>query len=230
MLFSGVRKSFLPTHRRSVRIVSRAAIATKRILDLLGAAFGLVLLSPVLIAVGLAVRLSMGKPILFRQRRPGYEETPYEVMKFRTMTDARGSDGALIPDSERLTGLGRFLRRTSLDELPQLLNVLRGDMSLVGPRPWLMRYVPFLTPRERTRFLVRPGITGLAQVAGRNQLSWDERLELDVQYVEHWSLWQDFKILGRTVVILFSARGVEIDPESESYLDEERSKRMQAPL
>lgn len=145
------------------------------------------------------------------------------MYKFRTMTDAMDNSGNLLPDSQRLTRVGRFLRSTSLDELPELFNVLKGDMSLVGPRPLLMRYMPYFTSRERLRFSVRPGITGLAQVSGRNTLPWDDRLELDVQYVEKWSLKLDWHILWLTLRHVLQKRGVEVDPRSVMLdLDEER--------
>jgi len=180
----------------------------KRTIDVVGAAVGLVVLSPLLLAIALAVRLVHGSPVLFRQRRPGRLGVPFELCKFRTMTDRRGTDGALLPDAERLTRLGRFLRRTSLDELPELLNVLRGDMSLVGPRPLLMEYLPRYSAAQARRHEVRPGITGWAQVNGRNVQTWAERFELDVWYVEHASLRLDLEILGRTVRTVFTGEGI----------------------
>ena len=206
-----------------------ARIATypgKRAFDVVAAGFVLLLASPVLAVAAAAVRLTMGSPVLFRQRRPGTLERPFLIYKLRTMNDARGTDGELLPDGERLTPLGRFLRRTSLDELPELINVLRGEMSLVGPRPLLERYLPFFTPRERKRFLARPGITGLAQVSGRNLVDWDRRLELDVVDVESMSFRLDLKILARTLVAVFRREGVEEDPDTvETWLDEERAAR-----
>ncbi len=198
----------------------------KRLLDVVGATIGLVLSAPVLALLALAIRLTMGSPVLFRQRRPGAFGRPFMIYKLRTMTDARGPDGELLPDGERLTCLGRFLRKTSLDELPELWNVLRGDMSLVGPRPLLDRYLPYFTRRERKRLHARPGITGLAQVSGRNLLDWDQRLELDVVYVETMSFWVDLSILTRTIVAVFRRRGAEADPDAvETWLDEERARR-----
>ena len=141
----------------------------------------------------------MGRPVLFRQVRPGYRARPFTLMKFRTMREARDSLGRPLPDSDRLMKFGRFLRRTSLDELPQLWNVLRGEMSLVGPRPLLMEYLPLYSPEQARRHLVRPGITGWAQVNGRNVIGWDEKFRYDVWYVDHWSLWLDLKVLLRTV-------------------------------
>jgi len=196
----------------------------KRLLDVCAASFGLILLAPVFVLVALAVRLTSGRPVIFRQRRPGFAERPFEIFKFRTLTEARDERGELLPDSQRLTRLGRFLRRSSLDELPELWNVLRGDMSLVGPRPLLMQYLPYFTARERLRFSVRPGITGLAQVSGRNLLGWDERLEMDVQYVEGLSFSADMRILWRTAAAVLAGRGAAADAdEVETWLDEERS-------
>ncbi|MDB4916481.1 MAG: Undecaprenyl-phosphate galactose phosphotransferase [Gemmatimonadetes bacterium] len=154
---------------------------------------------PVLALVAVLVAWRIGRPVLFRQQRPGMDGRSFELMKFRTMTDARDRDGVLLPDDVRLTPFGRWLRSTSLDELPELINVLRGDMSLVGPRPLLIEYLPRYSERHRRRHLVRPGITGWAQVNGRNALSWPERFELDVWYVEHRSLWLDLKILAMTI-------------------------------
>jgi len=197
--------------------------AAKRLVDVLASACGLLLLSPVLLGVAMAVRWSMGSPVLFRQVRPGRHAVPFAMYKFRTMRDAHDEHGNPLPDAERLTGVGRFLRRSSLDELPELINVLRGDMSLVGPRPLLMRYLPYYTPREQRRHDVRPGITGWAQVNGRNTARWTDRLEMDVWYVEHQSLWLDFKVLARTAASLLGQKGVVVDPRSAMLnLDEER--------
>ena len=182
--------------------------AAKRALDVLGAAVALVVLSPVMLAVAVLVRLRLGTPVLFRQARPGRDGRPFVLLKFRTMTDARDEDGELLPDGERLTALGRFLRRTSVDELPELLNVLRGDMSLVGPRPLLPEYLPLYSAEQARRHEVRPGITGWAQVNGRNAVSWDDKLALDVWYVDHRSLRLDAEILGRTVANVLSGHGV----------------------
>lgn len=170
----------------------------KASLDRASAAAGLFLLSPLLALTAAAVRLVLGTPVFFRQERPGRGAVPFQLVKFRTMTDARGPDGRLLPDAQRLTRLGRFLRATSLDELPQLWNVLRGELSLVGPRPLLMRYLPRYTPEQARRHVVLPGITGWAQVNGRNGISWEEKFALDLWYVDNWSLWLDFRILART--------------------------------
>lgn len=201
----------------------------KRCLDVLAAGFGLVVLSPVMAVVAVCIRLTMGPPVVFRQRRPGFREAPFYIVKFRSMNDRTGEDGRLLPDGERLTALGRFLRVTSLDELPEFWNVVRGDMSLVGPRPLLFRYVPFYSDRERTRHLARPGITGLAQVSGRNLLGWDDRLELDAVYVETMSFGLDLKILARTVVNVILGSGAHADVDTvETWLDEERAGSNQA--
>jgi lipopolysaccharide/colanic/teichoic acid biosynthesis glycosyltransferase len=167
----------------------------------------------------------MGSPVLFRQLRPGIDQKPFQLLKFRTMVDANGPTGELLPDAQRLTPLGRSLRRWSLDELPTLLNVIRGDMSLVGPRPLLMRYLPYYTDRERARFSVPPGLTGWAQVNGRNNAPWSERLERDVWYVENRNPWLDFKILLRTPLNVFRGQDVVVDARSiMRNLDEERSR------
>jgi sugar transferase EpsL len=182
--------------------------AQKRLLDVVVAGLGLVVLSPLLLAIAGAVWLRMGSPVLFRQARPGRDGEPFDVLKFRTMTDRRGPDGALLPDRDRLTGIGRILRKTSLDELPELLNVVRGDMSLVGPRPLLMEYLELYSPEQARRHDVRPGITGWAQVNGRNATTWDARFAHDLYYVEHRSMRLDLHILKRTVVQVLTGAGV----------------------
>ena len=182
--------------------------ALKRVIDVAGASTALVLLSPLLAVIALLVRVRMGTPVLFRQERPGRGGRPFVMTKFRTMTDRRGPDGELLPDAERLTALGRWLRRTSVDELPELLNVVHGDMSLVGPRPLLMEYLPLYTPEQARRHEVRPGITGWAQVNGRNAVTWDEKFALDVWYVDHRSTRLDLEILAKTVSQVFSGHGV----------------------
>jgi lipopolysaccharide/colanic/teichoic acid biosynthesis glycosyltransferase len=171
----------------------------KRALDIVASALGLMLLWPVLVVTAALVRWKLGAPVLFRQIRPGLHARPFEMIKFRTMREACGPDGKPLPDAERMTTLGRILRATSLDELPELWNVLRGDMSLVGPRPLLMEYLPLYTPEQARRHEVRPGITGWAQVNGRNTLSWEDRFSLDVWYVEHRSFWLDIRILLLTL-------------------------------
>lgn len=191
----------------------RAQRAIKRGVDIAAATAGLVALSPVLGATALAVRLSMGSPILFRQQRPGLGGQPFGMLKFRTMLPVDPARG-LIDDASRLTRVGAFLRSTSLDELPELINVLRGDMSLVGPRPLLMDYLDRYTPRQARRHEVRPGITGLAQVSGRNGLSWEERFELDVRYVDNWSLLADAKILLDTVLVVLKREGINAEGQA----------------
>jgi lipopolysaccharide/colanic/teichoic acid biosynthesis glycosyltransferase len=171
----------------------------KRLFDLLLALMALIFLALPLLALFWLVRRKLGSPVLFSQVRPGLHAKPFIMVKFRTMTDERGPDGALLPDAQRLTPFGRFLRASSLDELPELWNVLRGDMSLVGPRPLLMEYLPLYTPEQARRHEVRPGITGWAQVNGRNAISWADKFALDVWYVDHRSLWLDLRILWRTV-------------------------------
>jgi sugar transferase EpsL len=180
----------------------------KRGLDVVVSVFGLVLLSPVLVCVGVLVWLQIGRPILFRQQRPGYKSVPFFTLKFRSMTDGCDGQGRLLPDGERITRLGALLRRASLDELPQLWNVLRGDMSLVGPRPLLMRYLDRYTPEQARRHSVLPGITGWTQVNGRNDLPWEKKLALDVWYVDHWSLSLDLRILGVTVWKVLNGEGI----------------------
>ncbi len=183
----------------------------KRLVDITLALIMLVVLSPVFAVIAAIILLTMGPPVLFRQVRAGLHGKPFTILKFRTMLDLRGSDGRLLPDEQRLTPLGRFLRNTSLDELPEFINVLKGEMSLVGPRPLLVKYLDLYTPEQARRHLVRPGITGLAQVNGRNALTWEEKFKLDVYYVDNWSLWLDFKILLATVVAVLKRRGISHD-------------------
>lgn len=180
----------------------------KRTIDLLASACALIILSPVLAIIALLVRQRMGSPVVFRQVRPGRADKPFEMIKFRTMRDAVGPDGQSLSDAERLTPFGRFLRSTSLDELPGLWNVLKGDMSLVGPRPLLMEYLPLYTPDQARRHEVRPGVTGWAQVNGRNAISWEEKFELDVWYVDNRSMWLDARILVLTVLKVVRREGI----------------------
>lgn len=200
----------------------------KRIFDLLlvlvSAPFWLLLLA----FVGLLVRIKLGSPVFFRQKRPGKDAKIFEMVKFRTMTDARDAQGNLLPDAVRLTSFGRFLRSASLDELPELLNVLSGDMSLVGPRPLLVQYLGRYSPRQSRRHEVRPGVTGLAQVMGRNAISWDEKFEWDVRYVESHNLWLDVKILARTVKAVFVREG--ISAAGDATMPEFRGRGDRAPL
>jgi len=201
----------------------------KRVLDIAVSGMILVILSPLLALLWALVRIQLGSPVLFQQLRPGRFGVPFTIYKLRTMTGARDANGELKPDSARLTKLGEFLRRTSLDELPELWNVLRGEMSLVGPRPLLMRYYPFFTEPEKARFFVRPGITGLAQVSGRNDLSWDERIDLDLDYVRDYSLALDIRILFLTLWRVFQRDGVQVDPGAVMLdFDEERKGRAES--
>ena len=180
----------------------------KRLFDLLVTIPALLVLAPFLLLLALLVRLKLGAPVLFRQQRPGLHGKPFTLYKFRTMTDARDAQGHLLPDAQRLTAFGRFLRSSSLDELPEFFNVLKGEMSLVGPRPLLMQYLDRYTPEQARRHEVRPGITGWAQVNGRNALTWEEKFALDVWYVDHASLWLDLKIIALTVWKLLTREGI----------------------
>lgn len=192
----------------------------KRSFDWVCAALGLIVLSPVLAWVAWRVRRNLGTPVLFRQTRPGLHGKPFAMIKFRTMRDAVGPDGTPLPDAERLTPFGRWLRATSLDELPELWNVLKGDMSLVGPRPLLMEYLPLYNDRQRRRHEVRPGVTGWAQVNGRNAISWEQKFELDTWYVENRSFWLDIRILWLTVRKVLVRDG--ISAEGEATMDKFR--------
>ena len=181
---------------------------SKRILDLFLTIPGILILSPVFFLISILVLITNGTPIVFRQKRPGYLEKPFWVYKFRTMTDVRDVDNNLLPDGERITRLGRFLRSSSLDELPELFNILRGEMSWVGPRPLLMQYLERYSPEQTRRHEVLPGITGWAQVNGRNALTWEEKFNLDVWYVDHWSFGLDIKILLITVIKVLRREGI----------------------
>ena len=180
----------------------------KPVLDVVGAGLGLLVLSPLLALIGALVWRFHGRPVLFVQERPGLDGKPFMIYKFRTMTDTRDEYGRLLPDAERITRLGRFLRESSLDELPELFNVLKGEMSLVGPRPLLIEYLPLYSLEQARRHAVKPGVTGWAQVNGRNAISWEEKFELDVWYVDNWSLWVDVKILGLTILKVLKRSGV----------------------
>lgn len=180
----------------------------KRLFDIVISTLLLVILSPVILVLAILVRFTLGSPVLFKQVRPGLHGRPFTMYKFRTMTDARDEHGNLLPDERRLTKLGWFLRSTSLDELPELFNVLKGDMSLVGPRPLLMDYLPLYTPEQARRHEVRPGMTGWAQINGRNAISWEEKFEHDVWYVDNWSLWLDLKILWMTLIAVLRRDGI----------------------
>jgi sugar transferase EpsL len=180
----------------------------KRLFDLVLTIPGFLLILPFLLIISLFVRVLHGSPIFFSQLRPGQNGNPFCMLKFRTMSNARDAAGNLLPDSERLTSFGRFLRSTSLDEFPSLLNVLKGDMSLVGPRPLLMKYLPLYSPEQSRRHEVKPGITGWAQVNGRNTISWDEKFRLDVWYVDNWSLWLDIRVLAMTMLHVLLRKGI----------------------
>jgi lipopolysaccharide/colanic/teichoic acid biosynthesis glycosyltransferase len=186
----------------------------KRLFDILCSALALLLLSPVLLAVFILVRAKLGKPALFRQERPGLHGRLFTMVKFRTMLDARDAQGNPLPDSARLTRFGRLLRATSLDELPELWNVLKGDMSLVGPRPLLTEYLALYSPEQARRHETRPGVTGWAQINGRNALSWEEKFRLDVWYVDNRSLWLDMKILFLTVKKVLVRDGISASGEA----------------
>lgn len=188
----------------------------KSSLDRLSAAIALIVLSPIIAVLAIAIYRQMGSPVIFSQLRVGKDNKIFTFYKFRTMSDQRDSDGKLLPDMQRLTPLGEFLRQSSLDELPQLWNVVRGDMSLIGPRPLITAYIERYSPEQARRHAVIPGITGWAQINGRNAISWEEKFELDVWYIDHWSLWLDLKILVQTVVKIISKEGVDEDQNTTS--------------
>ncbi len=198
----------------------------KRVLDFLLASMALIVLSPVLIVLAILVRVKLGSPVLFRQERPGLNEKIFTLCKFRTMTDERDEQGNLLPDAVRLTKFGKFLRSTSLDELPELLNIWKGDMSIIGPRPLLVSYLPWYTEEEKLRHTVRPGLTGLAQVSGRNFLDWDRRLAKDVEYVRGLSFAMDLKVLWLTVKVVLDRSEVAEDTSvSEGNLAQIRAEK-----
>ncbi len=186
----------------------------KRLFDIVASAFGLLLLSPIIAVVAWQIRRKLGSPVLFRQVRPGLGGKPFEMIKFRTMRDAVDAAGNPLPDSERMTPFGSFLRSSSLDELPELWDVLKGDMSLVGPRPLLMEYLPLYSTEQYRRHEVRPGVTGWAQINGRNALSWDEKFKLDVWYVDNRSLWLDLEIIFLTIKKVVVRDGISADGEA----------------
>lgn len=186
----------------------------KRCIDIVGAGLGLIVLSPVLAVVAVAIWWDMGRSVMFRQMRPGLNGQPFNMYKFRTMSNKRDDQGKLLPDEQRLTPLGKFLRKTSLDELPELYNVLRGDMSLVGPRPLLMQYLERYTPEQARRHELKPGITGWAQINGRNAISWEDKFTLDVWYVDNCSLWLDIKIIAMTIGKVFRREGISAQGEA----------------
>lgn len=200
----------------------------KRGFDIICSGMGLIILSPLLLVLAILVRVKLGNPVLFKQERPGKNERIFTLYKFRTMTYKRDAAGKLLPDSERLTKFGRLLRASSLDELPELINIFKGDMSIVGPRPLLVSYLPYYTEREKKRHSVRPGLTGLAQVCGRNFLDWDRRLEKDVEYVEHLSFGMDMKVIRMTVQIVFERQDEVAEDTNavEGNFAEIREKRL----
>ena len=189
----------------------------KRLFDFVVALFGMLVLAPVLAILAWQIRKKLGSPVLFRQTRPGLNGKPFQMVKFRTMRDAIGPDGQPLPDSERMTPFGSSLRSASLDELPELWNVLRGDMSLVGPRPLLMEYLPLYSPEQARRHEVRPGVTGWAQINGRNAISWEEKFKLDVWYVDNRSMWLDLKIILLTVKKVFVREGIAAEGSVTAY-------------
>jgi len=180
----------------------------KRVLDLIIGILAFALMSPFMIIIALLIRLTQGEPVFFKQERPGLMGRPFTIKKFRTMTDCHDEKGCFLPDSERLTNLGRFLRATSLDELPEIINIIQGDMSIVGPRPLLMQYLERYTPEQRRRLEVKPGITGWAQVNGRNTIPWEEKFKLDVWYVDYHSFWLDLKIIILTILQVMRREGI----------------------
>ena len=202
--------------------------SAQRALDLVGAAFGLVIGAPLMLMAAIVIRLNMGPPVLFRQRRLGRHEQPFTLLKFRTMRPPEDYRGRPLTASQRLTPTGRILRQLSIDELPQLWSVFRGEMSLVGPRPLYIEYLPYYTERERKRHKVRPGLTGLAQISGRNRSQWDDRLETDVRYVEASCLWLDLRILMTTVVRVLRRDDV-MDTAIQGSLAKHRASRPTAP-
>jgi lipopolysaccharide/colanic/teichoic acid biosynthesis glycosyltransferase len=204
---------------RGLNLLNRSR-AIKYLCDRIIAAIALIVFSPVLIATGIAIYFRMGSPVVFTQARPGKNSRIFQFYKFRTMTDERDSSGNLLPDEKRLTSFGQFLRKTSLDELPQLWNVLKGDMSFVGPRPLIVKYLERYTPEQARRHDVLPGITGLAQVKGRNAISWEDKFKLDVWYVDNWSVWLDLKILLMTVLKVVQQDGIN----QEGYATSEEFK------
>lgn len=196
----------------------------KRILDVIMSSAGLMMLSPILLLIAIIIRIRLGSPIFFKQQRPGWHGKPFTIYKFRTLINKTDADGKFLPDSERMTKLGRFLRAASLDEFPELLNVLKGDMSLVGPRPLLMKYLEFYTPEQARRHEVRPGITGWAQIMGRNAITWEDKFALDLWYVEHSTIWLDVKIILLTVWKVLRREG--ISQEGQATMTEFRGTQV----
>jgi len=183
----------------------------KRAMDIIGAGIALLLFSPLLIVVAFLVLVTMGRPVLFRQTRPGLDQKPFEILKFRSMKNAYDAQGNPLSDEARLSKFGAILRGLSLDELPQIINILRGDMSIVGPRPLLYDFFPYYSPQEMRRHEVKPGVTGLAQINGRNNLNWDDRLKMDIEYVDRWNVWLDIQIIFKTIWTVLAREGVQTD-------------------
>ena len=198
-----------------------------RILDLILSLMALIVLMPLMIIIGILVRINLGSPIIFKQKRPGKNEKIFTLYKFRTMTDKRDIDGNLLPDEYRLTKFGKFLRSTSLDELPELINIIKGDMAIVGPRPLLVEYLPYYTEEEKHRHDVRPGLTGLAQVNGRNEISWEEKLKYDTEYIKEISFYSDLKIIFKTIKKTIKRKDIKMGKELQfGKLNVEREKKV----
>lgn len=203
----------------------------KRIFDICISGAALLILSPVLLVIAILVRINMGSPVIFKQQRPGRNEKIFNCYKFRTMTDARDENGELLEEAKRLTKFGLLLRKTSLDELPELVNLFKGDMSLIGPRPLLVKYLPYYLGEEHLRHFVRPGMTGWAQVNGRNYIKWDQRFAKDVEYVKNLTFGMDVKIFFMTIKSIFVKEGIAEDPNAvEVKLEVERAKKRQSPI
>lgn len=199
----------------------------KRTLDLILSLMALIVLMPLMIIIGILVRINLGSPIIFKQKRPGKNEKIFTLYKFRTMTDKRDIDGNLLPDEYRLTKFGKFLRSTSLDELPELINIIKGDMAIVGPRPLLVEYLPYYTEEEKHRYDVRPGLTGLAQVNGRNEISWEEKLKYDTEYIKEISFYSDLKIIFKTIKKTIKRKDIKMGKELQfGKLNVEREKKV----
>ena len=202
----------------------------KRILDLILSLMALIVLMPLMIIIGILVRINLGSPIIFKQKRPGKNEKIFTLYKFRTMTDKRDIDGNLLPDEYRLTKFGKFLRSTSLDELPELINIIKGDMAIVGPRPLLVEYLPYYTEEEKHRHDVRPGLTGLAQVNGRNAISWEEKLKYDTEYIKKISFYSDLKIIFKTIKKTIKREDILMGNEFVvgKFIDQRKNKKESA--
>ncbi len=196
---------------KTIKITNVVNKFIKRLFDLCGSLVFLCLFSPVVLVISLMVRKKIGSPVFFCQERTGLNGKPFTIYKFRTMTEEIDEEGKILPDEQRLVSFGSFLRRTSLDELPEFLNVLKGEMSLVGPRPLLIEYMERYSSEQKRRHKVKPGITGWAQINGRNMISWDERFKMDLWYIDHWNLWLDLKILFSTLLIVFKREGISAE-------------------